>query len=93
MLAIYVLIVTSYFSVHNAVQILRGPHSIIKYKSIIYPWIESVFMFFLYSDMQHSMAVKRQLCCALEKNSMVGAWHGKCESDMAALWERHILNP
>jgi len=27
------------------------------------------------------------LCCGLEKNGMVGAWHGhgKCESDTAAL--------
>jgi hypothetical protein len=25
------------------------------------------------------------LCRGLEKNSIVRAWHGKCESDMAAL--------
>jgi hypothetical protein len=25
------------------------------------------------------------LCRDLEKNGMVGAWHGKCESDTAAL--------
>jgi hypothetical protein len=25
------------------------------------------------------------LCCGLEKNGMVGAWHGKYESDTAAL--------
>ena len=25
------------------------------------------------------------LCCGLEKNGMVGAWHSKCESDTAAL--------
>jgi len=26
-----------------------------------------------------------RLCCDLEKNGMVGAWHGKCESGMEAL--------
>jgi len=30
-------------------------------------------------------AVSRQPCCGLEKNGMVRAWHGKCESDTAAL--------
>jgi hypothetical protein len=25
---------------------------------------------------QHSTAVERRLCCGLEKNGMVGAWHG-----------------
>jgi hypothetical protein len=30
-------------------------------------------------------AVSRQLCCGLEKNGMVRAWHGKCESDTATL--------
>jgi len=38
-----------------------------------------------FSRPQHSTAIKRQPCCGLEKNGMVGAWHGKCESDMAAL--------
>jgi len=31
---------------------------------------------------QHGRAV---LCCGLEKNGVVGAWHGKCESNTAAL--------
>jgi hypothetical protein len=30
-------------------------------------------------------AVSRRPCCGLEKNGMVRAWHGKCESDTAAL--------
>jgi len=25
------------------------------------------------------------LCCGLEKNGMIRAWHDKCESDTAAL--------
>ena len=36
------------------------------------------------------------LCCGLEKNGIVGAWHGKCESDKAALCKSHgkdSLNP
>jgi hypothetical protein len=27
------------------------------------------------------------LCRGLEKKGMVRAWHGKCESDTAALWK------
>jgi len=33
---------------------------------------------------QHSTAISRLPCCGLE-NGMLGAWHGKCESDTAAL--------
>ena len=55
-LAIYVLIVTSYFWVRNGVEILRGPRSIIKYKSFIYPWIHPLFMFYLYFDVLGSVS-------------------------------------
>jgi hypothetical protein len=45
----------------------------------------------------HSTAISTAvLCCGLEKNGMVGAWHGKCESDTAALYKsngRHLLKP
>ena len=37
---------------------------------------------------QHGRLSRRDtamLCRGLEKNGMVGAWHGKCESDTAAL--------
>ena len=38
---------------------------------------------------QHGRRETAVLCCGLEKNGMVGAWHGqwngKCESDTAAL--------
>ena len=34
---------------------------------------------------QHDRLSTAVLCCGLEKNDMVGAWHGKCESDMAVL--------
>jgi len=30
------------------------------------------------------------LCCGLEKNGMVGAWHGKCETDTAALCKSSV---
>ena len=33
------------------------------------------------------------LCCDLQKNDMVGAWHGKCESDTAALCKSNGKNP
>ena len=31
-----------------------------------------------FSRPQHSTAVSRRSCCSLEKNGMVGAWHGHC---------------
>ena len=34
---------------------------------------------------QHGRRETAVLCRGLEKNGMVGAWHGKCESDTAAL--------
>ena len=34
---------------------------------------------------QHGRRETGVLCCGLVKNGMVGAWHGKCESDTAAL--------
>jgi hypothetical protein len=34
---------------------------------------------------QHGRQETAVLCCGLEKNGMVGAWHGKGESDAAAL--------
>ena len=34
---------------------------------------------------QHGHQEMAMLCCGLEKKGMVGAWHGKCELDMAAL--------
>ena len=34
---------------------------------------------------QHGRRETAVLCCGLEKNGMVGAWHGKCESDTSAL--------
>ena len=34
---------------------------------------------------QHGRLSTAVLCCGLEKNGMVGAWHGKCESDTVAL--------
>ena len=34
---------------------------------------------------QHGRREMAVLCCGLERNGMVGAWHGKCESDTAAL--------
>ena len=37
------------------------------------------------SDSQLPCHAIPMLCCGLEKNGMVGAWHGKCESDTAAL--------
>ena len=52
---------------------------------------------------RHSTARRREtavLCRGLEKNGMVGTWHGKCESGtagerhgrgMGTAWERHVL--
>ena len=34
---------------------------------------------------QHGRRETAVLCSGLEKNGKVGAWHGKCESDTAAL--------
>ena len=34
---------------------------------------------------QHGRLSTARRCCGLEKNGMVGAWYGKCESDTAAL--------
>ena len=34
---------------------------------------------------QHGRRETAVLCCGLENNGIVGAWHGKCESDTAAL--------
>jgi hypothetical protein len=34
---------------------------------------------------QHGRRETAVLCCGLEKNGMVGAWHGKFESDTAAV--------
>ena len=34
---------------------------------------------------QHGCLETAALCRGLEKNGMVGAWHGKCETDTAAL--------
>jgi len=47
---------------------------------------------------QHGHLLAAVLCCGLEKNGMVEAWHGhgKCESDTAALFKsngKDILSP
>ena len=45
---------------------------------------------------QHGRRETAVLCCGLEKNCIVGAWHGKCESDTAALCKsngKDVLNP
>ena len=39
----------------------------------------------LRATVQHDRLSTAVLCCGLEKNGMVGAWHGKCDSDKAAL--------
>ena len=41
--------------------------------------------FLLKATAQHGHLSTAVLCCGLEKNGMVRAWHGKCESDTAAL--------
>jgi hypothetical protein len=38
-----------------------------------------------FSRPRHDRRETAVSCCGLEKNGMVGAWHGKCESDTAAL--------
>jgi len=38
-----------------------------------------------FSRPQHGRLSTAVLCCGLEKNGVVRAWHGKCESDTAAL--------
>jgi hypothetical protein len=36
---------------------------------------------------QHGRRETAVLSCGLEKNGIVGAWHGKCESDKTALYK------
>ena len=38
-----------------------------------------------FSRPQHGRLSTAVLCCGLEKNGMVGTWHGKCELDTDAL--------
>jgi len=40
---------------------------------------------FLKATAHHGRLSTAVMCCGLEKNGVVGAWHGKCESDTAAL--------
>ena len=45
----------------------------------------SDYAILLKATTQHGRRETAVLCCGLEKNGIVGAWHGKCESDTAAL--------
>ena len=36
---------------------------------------------------EHGRLSTAVLCCGLEKNGVVGAWHGRCESDTTALFK------
>ena len=55
----------------------------------------SDYVVILKSIAQHGRRETAVLCCGFEKNGMVGAWHGMCESDTAALCKsngKDILN-
>ena len=51
--------------------------------AMLMPFSDHAFL--LKATVQHGHLSTAVLCCGLEKNGMVGAWHGKCESDTAAL--------